>query len=188
MHILCTQQKTCKEFSQLQSGHFLSHALLQADLAGKDFTAEKQQVIVISAGNNKALTAKDQERNALERRAAERRHQHRYGNNVVFCAAIVHRRKHLQDEHQSRFKFGAWFSSRTNHATRAALPALLYRSHVCRQPSHDKPEWPCESTIVSQPTAITKLLRGRMHQKPTIIIDTVCFQVFPVALACSVHL
>ena len=52
--------------------------LMQADLAGKDFTAEKQQVIVISTGNNKALTAKDQERNALQRRAAEQRHQHRY--------------------------------------------------------------------------------------------------------------
>jgi len=51
--------------------------LLQADLAGKDFTAEKQQVIVISTGNNKAMTAKDQERNALERRAAEQRHEHR---------------------------------------------------------------------------------------------------------------
>lgn len=51
--------------------------ILQADLAGKDFTAEKQQVIVISTGNNKAMTAKDQERNALERRAAEQRHQHR---------------------------------------------------------------------------------------------------------------
>ncbi|KAL3153855.1 hypothetical protein ABBQ32_013427 [Trebouxia sp. C0010 RCD-2024] len=55
----------------------LTELLTMADLAGKDFTAEKQQVIVISAGNNKALTAKDQERNALERCAAEQRHQHR---------------------------------------------------------------------------------------------------------------
>ena len=51
--------------------------MLQADLAGKEFTAEKQQVIVISTGNNKAMTAKDKERNALERRAAEQRHEHR---------------------------------------------------------------------------------------------------------------
>ncbi len=57
--------------------------LLQADLAGKDFTAEKQQVIVISTGNNKAMTAKDQERNALERRAAEQRHEHRCVNTTL---------------------------------------------------------------------------------------------------------
>lgn len=63
---------------------------LQADLAGKDFTAEKQQVIVISAGNNKALTAKDQERNALERCAAEQRHQHRCSTqNHVAAAAML---------------------------------------------------------------------------------------------------
>ncbi|DBA95930.1 hypothetical protein WJX77_005491 [Trebouxia sp. C0004] len=55
----------------------LTELLTMADLAGKDFTAEKQQVIVISTGNNKAMTAKDQERNALERRAAEQRHEHR---------------------------------------------------------------------------------------------------------------
>lgn len=55
----------------------LTELLTMADLAGKEFTAEKQQVIVISTGNNKAMTAKDKERNALERRAAEQRHEHR---------------------------------------------------------------------------------------------------------------
>ena len=50
----------------------------QADLADRDFSAEKQQVMVISTGNNKALTAKDKERNAAQRHAAEQRHQHRY--------------------------------------------------------------------------------------------------------------
>lgn len=62
---------------------------LQADLAGKDFTAEKQQVIVISTGNNKAMTAKDQERNALERRAAERRHQHRCATRLSTICFLV---------------------------------------------------------------------------------------------------
>lgn len=50
---------------------------VQADLADRDYTAEKQQVVVISAGNNKAFTAKDKERNALQRLEAEQRHEHR---------------------------------------------------------------------------------------------------------------
>lgn len=68
--------------------------MLQADLAGKEFTAEKQQVIVISTGNNKAMTAKDKERNALERRAAEQRHEHRCAPRItepsmLLCAHLL---------------------------------------------------------------------------------------------------
>lgn len=47
---------------------------MQASLAGKDFTAEKQHVIVISTG---AVEAVDQERVAAERTEAEQRNRHR---------------------------------------------------------------------------------------------------------------
>ncbi len=49
---------------------------MQASLAGRDFTAEKQQVIVISTG---AVAHVDQERREAERRAAEDKHRHRWG-------------------------------------------------------------------------------------------------------------
>ena len=48
----------------------------QADLAGKDFTAEKEHVIVISTG---AVANVDHERVAAERREAEDRNRHRWG-------------------------------------------------------------------------------------------------------------
>lgn len=50
---------------------------LQADLADRDFTAERDQVLVISTGQNKALTAKDKERDAQQRLVAQKRHAHR---------------------------------------------------------------------------------------------------------------
>lgn len=46
----------------------------QADLAGKDFTAEKEHVIVISTG---AVAPVDHERLAAERKEAEDRNRHR---------------------------------------------------------------------------------------------------------------
>jgi hypothetical protein len=49
-------------------------SFLQASLAGKDFTAEKEHVVVISTG---AVSAVDQERLAAERAEAEERHRHR---------------------------------------------------------------------------------------------------------------
>lgn len=46
----------------------------QADLAGKDFAAEKEHVIVISTG---AVAPVDHERLAAERKEAEDRNRHR---------------------------------------------------------------------------------------------------------------
>ena len=45
----------------------------QADLAGKDFAAEREHVVVISTG---AVAAMDHERLAAERAEAEERHRH----------------------------------------------------------------------------------------------------------------
>lgn len=58
----------CRQPSQLRPPS------TQADLAGKDFTAEKEHVIVISTG---AVAAVDHERLAAERKAAEDRNRHR---------------------------------------------------------------------------------------------------------------
>ena len=46
----------------------------QAQLAGRDFTAERGSVVVISNG---MVEAKDKERSLAERRAAEERNAHR---------------------------------------------------------------------------------------------------------------
>ena len=46
----------------------------QAQLAGRDFTAERGSVVVISNGT---VQAKDKERSLAERRAAEERNAHR---------------------------------------------------------------------------------------------------------------
>ncbi len=55
---------------------------LQAELADKDFAAERgHQVIVISTGPS-AATAKDRERDAVQRVATQAKHQHRYLPNV----------------------------------------------------------------------------------------------------------
>lgn len=45
--------------------------------------------MVISAGNNKALTAKDKERNAQQRLAAEQRHEHRCVSNTSDMSAAT---------------------------------------------------------------------------------------------------
>ncbi|GAB4815090.1 hypothetical protein N2152v2_002136 [Parachlorella kessleri] len=52
----------------------LDELMNMASLAGRDFTAEKQHVIVISTG---AVAHVDQERREAERRAAEDKHRHR---------------------------------------------------------------------------------------------------------------
>ena len=58
---------------------------LQADLAGKDFSAEKQHVIVISTG---AVDSVDAERLAAERAEAEERNRHRWGCGGVRCGGF----------------------------------------------------------------------------------------------------
>ena len=51
------------------------HPPLQASLAGKDFIAEKEHVIVISTG---AVESVDHQRRAAERKEAEDRNRHRW--------------------------------------------------------------------------------------------------------------
>lgn len=63
---------------------------MQASLAGKDFTAEREHVIVISTG---AVEAVDLERLAAERTEAEQRNRHRcaytYGMHSVTTLAFT---------------------------------------------------------------------------------------------------
>ena len=54
---------------------------VQAQLANRDFTAERGHVIVVSDGT---VTAKDRERNLSQRQEAEARNAHR------FCAGKTH--------------------------------------------------------------------------------------------------
>jgi hypothetical protein len=56
---------------------------MQASLAGKDFTAEREHVIVISTG---AVEAVDLERLAAERTEAEQRNRHRCATHMA-CTA-----------------------------------------------------------------------------------------------------
>ena len=60
-------------------------SVVQAELASRDFTAERGEVVVISNGT---VTAKDRERDQQERIDAEFRHQHRYPPKYVFHDAV----------------------------------------------------------------------------------------------------
>jgi hydroxyethylthiazole kinase-like sugar kinase family protein len=53
---------------------------LQADLADRDFTAERHQVIVISTG---AVDPIEQQRSLAERKETEDRHRHRWAGGCL---------------------------------------------------------------------------------------------------------
>lgn len=59
---------------------------LQADLAERDFTAEKGEIIVISTGA--AVDAKAEAKSELERRAAEDRNRHMWVELLMHALQI----------------------------------------------------------------------------------------------------